>query len=525
MEKRKRIAYKAIFSLIPVIIILIFLSGIIVSLRYYFETKANYQQKVFSYTRAAADFIDGDTIERYYETGERDDYYELVRQYLVTSQKNSGIKYFYVFVPREEDTVYIWDADTSESAFQLGDTEKYMENGKENALQSFRRDPVEEITINDPDEYGYIASGCSPIFNSKGEPVALVAVDMAMEGFVETLLTSLAITLGTVLAVSITAILVMYYLIMSRVIKPIEKINDAAKEMVNSLEADESREIEIHTDDEIEELAGSFNQMDKEVRDYIARLKNATAEKERIGAELDMAKDIQESQLPSVFPAFPDRKEFDIYATMTPAKEVGGDFYDFFFVDEDHLALVMADVSGKGVPAALFMMMSKILINNYAMMGLSPHEVLERTNNAICRNNKQKMFVTVWLGIMEISTGKITASNAGHEYPIIRQAGGQFELFKDKHSFVIGAYENMKYKEYELTLEKGSTLFVYTDGVPEATNAHEELYGSDRLVQQMNQLADASVQQLLENVHDAVDRFVGDAPQFDDLTMLAITRK
>ena len=187
------------------------------------------------------------------------------------------------------------------------------------------------------------------------------------------------------------------------------------------------------TEDEIEILAEAFANLSKRTRDYIVQITRITAEKERIGAELELATKIQADMLPNIYPAFPDREEFDIYATMTPAKEVGGDFYDFFLIDDDHLGLVMADVSGKGVPAALFMMMSKILVNNYAMMGESPARVLEQVNNQICKNNDEEMFVTVWFGVLEISTGKVTAANAGHEYPMVKKADGSFELFKDKH--------------------------------------------------------------------------------------------
>ena len=167
--------------------------------------------------------------------------------------------------------------------------------------------------------------------------------------------------------------------------------------------------------------------------------------------------------------------------------------------------------------------MTKILITDNAMMGLSPSEVLEHTNNAICKNNKQRMFVTVWFGVLEISTGKVTAVNAGHEYPIIRQPGGKFEVFKDKHGLVIGGIAKMKYKQYEFTLQKGSTLFVYTDGVPEATRADKQMFRLERLVDALNEKPDVPPEQLLGNVRSAVDEFVGDEPQFDDLTMLGIT--
>ncbi len=309
------------------------------------------------------------------------------------------------------------------------------------------------------------------------------------------------------------------------VVKPLKKEQEIINQYKESKDAEATiAELKtIASENEIQEMAEDFTSMLEELEHHIENIRTVTAEKERIGLELNMARSIQENQLPNVFPAFPDRPEFDIYASMTPAKEVGGDFYDFFFTDNDHLVMVMADVSGKGIPAALFMMASKILINNYASMGLAPHEILERTNETICKNNQLKMFVTVWIGILEISTGKVTASNAGHEYPAFRQPDGKFELFKDKHGFVIGGMKSAKYKQYEFTMQKGSTLFIYTDGVPEATNSHEELFGTERMIQVLNQHPDVKPQQLLTAVHQTVNAFVGDAPQFDDLTMLAIT--
>lgn len=248
-------------------------------------------------------------------------------------------------------------------------------------------------------------------------------------------------------------------------------------------------------------------------------------EKERIGAELNVATQIQASMLPCVFPAFPEYEEFDIYASMDPAKEVGGDFYDFFLVDPDHLALVMADVSGKGVPAALFMMITKTLLKNAAQSGLCPGAVLETVNNQLLENNEAGMFVTVWLGIYEISTGRLTAANAGHEYPAVKRVGGSFTLFKDKHGFVMGGMEDVTYREYELTLHAGDILFLYTDGVAEATNKEKQLYGTDRMLDALNKKENADSRELLLTVRADIDLFVGEAEQFDDITMLALKIK
>ena len=248
-------------------------------------------------------------------------------------------------------------------------------------------------------------------------------------------------------------------------------------------------------------------------------------EKERVSTELALATRIQSNFLPKIFPPFPDRHEFDLYASMTPAREVGGDLYDFFLIDEDHLCLVIGEVSGKGVPASLFMMLASALIHHVAMHELSPAKILTEVNAEICNRNPEEMFVTVWLGVLEISTGVLTAASAGHEYPTLRMPGGVFELIKDKHGFVLGGMPGIRYREYTLNLEPGSCLFVYTDGVPEATDASKQMYGTDRMIQALNTNPEAAPSAILEAVRNSVSAFVGNAEQFDDLTMLCLEYK
>ena len=243
-------------------------------------------------------------------------------------------------------------------------------------------------------------------------------------------------------------------------------------------------------------------------------------EKERVSTELALATRIQASFLPKVFPPFPDRHEFDLYASMTPAREVGGDLYDFFLIDEDHLCMVIGDVSGKGVPASLFMMLASALIHHVAMHEVSPAKILTEVNAEICTRNPEEMFVTVWLGVLDISTGILTAANAGHEYPAVRQSDGSFELLKDKHGFVLGGMEGIRYREYTLPQQPGSRFFVYTDGVPEATDANQQMYGPDRMLEALRTAETRDPQTILEAVKSSVSAFVGDAEQFDDLTML-----
>lgn len=354
------------------------------------------------------------------------------------------------------------------------------------------------------------------------------AMQNEIDSFANETQASLTRTIAGSRAALMIALLAVLTLAVNLIILVSDRISGPLKNMTEQVRAISGEDLEFEmtdefrTNDEVEFLASSFQSLTRRMRKYIDQATADAAEKEKIRAELDVAKKIQEGSLPSVFPPFPERHEFDLYASVEPAKEVGGDFYDFYLLDEDHLALVMADVSGKSVPAALFMMASRNMLKNYTMMDFeSPARILEKVNHEICIENKADMFVTVWLGILEISTGKITAANAGHEYPAIYRAGGEFTLLKDKHGFVIGGMDGVPYKEYEIDLKPGDVLFLYTDGVPEATSASEELFGTDRMLEALNTAVQSSPEEQLHAVRNAIDQFVGGAEQFDDITMLA----
>ncbi len=309
-----------------------------------------------------------------------------------------------------------------------------------------------------------------------------------------------------------------------QIVKPIQKLTDE----VGNMHGDNlDFSWDMDTGDETQVLAESFSSLTARMKEYIAENEQITAEKERISTELSLANRIQASMLPSIFPPFPERTEMDIYAIMDPAREVGGDFYDFFLIDKDHLCMVIADVSGKGVPAALFMMISKTIIQSYAKLGVSPAQILTMANKTISANNEEDMFVTVWVGILDLRTGKMKASNAGHEYPVVKNKDGEFELLKDKHGFVVGGMEDMVYKQYDLDMEPGSKLFLYTDGVPEAMGGEkgDEMYGLDRLLKTLNEHKDETAEEIIKGVRSSIEGFVMDAEQFDDITMLCIEYK
>ena len=273
--------------------------------------------------------------------------------------------------------------------------------------------------------------------------------------------------------------------------------------------------VNVRSASEFASLSDDINRTVDVLKGYI------DAAEKRIEQELELARAIQDSALPKNF-VFP-REDFELFATMDPAKEVGGDFYDFFFTDQHKLALVIADVSGKGIPAALFMMRAKTAIRGLAEAGREPEEILYRANNVLCEGNDAEMFVTVWLGIIDLNTGVMKCANAGHEYPTLMRKGEAFELMKDKHGFVLAGMEGVRFKSYEVTLAPGDRLFVYTDGVPEAINDAVEQYGTDRLLLTLNAVKEKTLKQVLPAVRQDIEEFASGAEQFDDITMLGFT--
>ena len=381
-------------------------------------------------------------------------------------------------------------------------------------------------------EWGSVYTTSVVVRTSTGKSLGVLSVDISMTDIDATMrIYPIRIFVaGFILAVFFILILILW--LNRRVIYPLKKLQHSASDFVQKANGEDIESLKftdpnIQTKDEIQSLAKSLISMATDTKDYMQRLLVETKELERISSDLNVATKIQADMLPRIDNEFSNRSDFELAASMTPAKEVGGDFYDFFFIDDDHLALVMADVSGKGVPAALFMAISKTIIKNRALFGSLPlpSEVLQDANNQLCEGNEQNLFVTVWLGILDLNTGILKAANAGHEYPVVRQPGKDFDYIQDKHGLVLAGFEGAKYKDYEIVLEKGSTLFIYTDGVPEATDANEKLFELDRLKNALNINPEAAPEEVLSNVRSEVDKFVGSAPQFDDLTMLALKYK
>ena len=296
------------------------------------------------------------------------------------------------------------------------------------------------------------------------------------------------------------------------VVGNLEKVNASLGRITDG---DLNEVVNVQTSEEFSSLSNDINHTVDSLKGYI------DAAKRRYEQELELARSIQDSALPKNF-KFP-REDFEIYATMNPAREVGGDFYDFFFIEGDQLVLVIADVSGKGIPASLFMMRSKQAIRGFTQAGSTPAEILYKANNTLREGNDADMFVTAWIGIMDLTTGRMQCANAGHEYPILMRAGEDYQVFKDKHGLALAALEDMRYREYELDFGPGDRLFVYTDGIPEAIDEDKTQYGVDRLTEKLNEMKLRSMEETLPAILDDLRRFAGKAEQFDDITMLGFT--
>lgn len=489
--------------------------------------------------RSAADLVDGDDIYRISQSEGKNSYYLSIWNKMERLCNSSGSMFIYVIQPDTTDyghITFLISTINYDSDFDLYPFGYYRETTNDEYREKYRnlyeKNSHYELVIRDK---GYIETDkhitvMIPLNGSDGKTKAILCVQRQLDTLYESrkvfILGILRLMLTMLLMVSVG----LFIYLRRTIIMPIRSIEAEARRFAMEGAGHDDGTAERLTDriksrDEIGSLAASIDHMEIQIRRFVDDITKITAEKERISAELDLARRIQSDALPGDFPAFPERKEFDIYASMTPAKEVGGDFYDFYLIDDDHLGIVIADVSGKGIPAALFMMVAKIMIKNQILAGTSPAETLFAVNEQACRNNSEEMFVTVWLGILNLKTGHLIASNAGHEFPVVMDPDGDFEVLKDEHGFVVGGISGMKYINYNLYVKPGWKLFVYTDGLPEAQDADRQFFGMDRIVETLNADKDSSPEGLITGMDRAVNEFVKGEPAFDDLTMLCLEYK
>ena len=539
MKKIKKLFTSLSFNIISFILLLLIIFSMIVSaiglISFTRAFKREYSTSSFHVASTATALINPDNLNKYLEEGE-DAEYLTSKDYLDRYCDKMHVSIVYVISVDTSDygsfksvfnSVNNEVGNTNYTPWPLGYTrDTTNDEYKEKYKALYEEGSEYEVIYRTTNLKGQIPhlTVMVPVKASSGEVVGILCLQRPISEITSARRPYLINIVISVIVISVlTGLLTITYL-KNQFVKPMRKVAEEAmrfaKENSQGLKLEDISKIQ-----EIANLGKSIDEMEEEMLNYIDNLEAVTKDKERIGVELSIATAIQENSIPHKFPAFPDRRDFDIYASMTPAKEVGGDFYNFFLVDSDHLAIVIADVSGKGIPAALFMMVTNILISDRTKMGGTPGEILTFVNDGICEHNEVDMFVTVWLGIIELSTGKVIASNAGHDDPFIYHKGAAFAMNKSKHGLVIGAFSGIKYQDYEFKLNPGDKIFLYTDGVTEATNSEKELFGFNRVLDSLNKYKDYSPQEILGGMQKSVDEFVGEAPQFDDLTMVSFELK
>ena len=494
------------------------------------QFRKQYDLNIRAIASAACECLNPDEFENYLSSGIKDEEWNGINKILqdfvdkfdlnllyVSSVKGSDyteITYFYNPVKKGgkwTEFPFLYSEHYEEPNYNKS-AKRVFENGETIVRHTFKTRSGSHITA------------MTPVRNSSGQIVAVLGAQKTIQEYVNAghNYINLVIIVEILFAALFFSLFTFYF--SHFLIKPLTLITRETDHFASFGGQPSDRLLEIKNHDEIGILAHSVHQMEYDICRNMEELKNVTAEKERISTELSVAAKIQSDMLPKDYPAYPDRKDFDLFATMTPAKEVGGDLYDYILLDPDHLMITVGDVSGKGVPAALFMGKCKVLIALYALLGLQPKEILERANIQLCKGNESGLFVTCWLGIFTFSTGELKFANAGHPFPVLYQ-DGEFSYLNNKPNFVLGSMDLINYNEHSITLKKGSRIFIYTDGVTEATDSKDELYGDERLLEAMKKTEHLSAPETLKKVRESIDEFVGTAEQFDDITMLTFEWK
>ena len=530
---RSKLTFNIVAGFVILLLVFSLVSCIIGYQQFTASINEHYADNGYRIGRLATRLVDADNLDKYLdeEYMQTDEYKTAMRRLdNVTQQLNAAFIYILRPVdPEYKQVEFLFETVNNNldlTAYEPGyirepSSEEYAEkyklimDGKSQQECVFRGDK-DTIT-------GAHVTALVPVKDSTGKPVGVMCVQRQMAALRGTRNDYIrSIVLATLITALLGAALYGRWLT-SRVTRPIRKIaSETVRFSRENVLPDVSLTESTPGEDEVKLLAMHVDKMEYSIMNYTENLKTVTSQKDRMQGELNLASNIQQSMIPNTFPPFPEHDEFSLYAHMDPAKEVGGDFYDFYFLDDDHLALVISDVSGKGAPAALFMMVSKIMIKYRAMSGGTPAEILADVNEQLAEGNDLNLFVTTWLGILDVKTGELITANAGHEFPALCRKDGSFELLKDRHGFVLGGMSGSKYHDEHYQLEPGDTLFVYTDGVTEATDRNNKLFGTDRMLAALNASSQAEPEELLHGLNLSIRDFTDGAEQSDDTTMLAL---
>ncbi len=535
-------AFRMISGIILWFLLLTVIVGAIGYIRFTNSLTQEYNDAAFRAAESAVMIVDGDKIDEYLETeknrsgGTEDPF--------VSEEYSERWQRMNIFCQKQNVTlIYVIKVDTSdygrfESVFNTVNDNSgyspwavgYVRETTNDEYRKIYRDIYENglnqgtvVRTEGLNGRAPHITSLVPVKNSEGKVSAILCVERPMEQLTSGRREYLEnVVLATLVLMVVSCACLAFY-IKRQFAKPIEKISKEATRFAKEPSpSDKSKFENISEIREVRALADSIDKMERDTLRNMEELTQATAERERMAVELSLAATIQSNMLPSTFPPYPNRRDFDIYASMNAAKEVGGDFYDFYLLDDDRLAFLVADVSGKGIPAALFMMRAKMTIKALAESGAEVHDILTKANEKLCEKNEAGMFVTAWLGIVDMKTGILSYANAGHNPPLVKHQQGSFEYLQARPNFILAGMEGVSYRKNEIHLLPGDELFLYTDGVTEATNQSQELFGESRLQEALNGVLEETVESRCKMVKHAIDRFVGDAEQFDDITMLSV---
>ena len=457
-----------------------------------------------------------------YQTVQDEAYEDLLVILDKVRQSNQADDVYIVYMdPVTQTGLYLADPATGEDACPPGTWDIIYEQNYH--VLDHPEDELPAYITNS--EYGWLCSAGAPVFDSQGKVAAHVLTDVSMNDIMQDRYDFLRNLCLILIGAALLAAWVLFAVTNRLIVRPVQQLTKAADSYITERSRGDGgslamEQLEIRTGDEIETLAGAMKKMERDINDYILNLAQITAEKERIGAELSIATEIQASMLPRIFPPFPERRDLNIYATMNPAREVGGDFYDFFLVDEPPLAIAVADVSGKGVPAAVFMVIAKTLIKDRACSMAKPGDIFTWVNQQLCESNQAGLFVTAWLGVIDLKTGLVEYVNAGHNPPLVALGGENFTYLKQKSGFILAGLEGFTYETSTFRMDHGDRIFLYTDGVTEAMNRQDELFGEKRLLAWMSQNRGAAPEEALHGLREEIAVFADGAEQYDDITML-----
>ena len=492
------------------------------------ELEIIYGNVTEQFAQTAATYVDGTKLELWLEDGP-DEEWEKTNQRLIDITEASELVYVYVttVAPDYKSRTYVFDTVNSKElnskVIELGYVQS-LEKKDDYYISKLRGvlDQGENYSMFSYKKGGGHVTSAVPLIGPDGKPCAIVSVVKPMheiKAYKKRFLQSIITWALILTAIFITLYALFLYL---GIIRPILFVTYETSHLAQQHGELTGILKKIKGHNEISILAKSVEKMSDDLNRFIMDLAKATEEKARLGAELNVAKQIQAEMLPRVFPPYENHNELELYASMEPAKEVGGDFYDFYMIDDDHFAVVVGDVSGKGVPAALFMVITKTLLKDTAAHELDPAKIFEHVNTILCEGNESGLFVTCWLGILTLSTGELKFANAGHNAPLITQ-NGEIKYLTTKPNLMLAGMDGIPYTTHSIKLTKGDQLFIYTDGVTEATNVTNELYGENRLLTVMKSGIGKAPRDVLDIVRNDINSFVQDAPQFDDITMLELS--